>query len=312
MHPCFPISARGWRNDPRSRSSRLGGSGEQYSGDLMLAFSTGNRGIPPYGWDEDADTATPEVPLRMVAPQLMTRLFDLTIEATEEAIVNALVAATTLTGHNGVTAHALDHNLFLRHSAPSDPRRSHDRDHHDLGTTPHWPARPVGIVFMVIAAAAPLTVIGGNMPLAMGLGNGAGAPVGFLIAALVLLVFSIGFVTMTPYVPEAGAFFSYVTVGLGQRMGKGIAVVALIAYTAIQVGIYGYIGWAIDDTVGFYGGPANTLACLLIRGAARSSHCSATATSNSAPRFSAWPWPWRSASSCCSTSRSSPTLARPA
>ena len=114
---------------------------------------------------------------------------------------------------------------------------------------------PVGVVFMVVAAAAPLTVIGGNMPLAMGLGNGAGRPVGFLIAALVLLVFSIGFVTMTPHVPEAGAFFSYVTVGLGKRPGTGIAVVALIAYTAIQVGIYGYIGWAIDDTVRFYGGP---------------------------------------------------------
>ena len=113
----------------------------------------------------------------------------------------------------------------------------------------------VGVVFMVVAAAAPLTVIGGNMPLAMGLGNGAGAPVGFLIAALVLLLFSIGFVTMTPHVPEAGAFFSYVTVGLGKRPGTGIAVVALIAYTAIQVGIYGYIGWAIDDTVRFYGGP---------------------------------------------------------
>lgn len=114
---------------------------------------------------------------------------------------------------------------------------------------------PVGIVFMVVAAAAPLTVIGGNMPLAMGLGNGAGAPIGFLIAALVLLVFSVGFVTMTPHVPEAGAFFSYVTVGLGERMGKGIAVVALIAYTAIQIGIYGYIGWAINDTVIHYGGP---------------------------------------------------------
>lgn len=114
---------------------------------------------------------------------------------------------------------------------------------------------PVGIVFMVVAAAAPLTVIGGNMPLAMGLGNGAGAPVGFVIAALVLLVFSVGFVTMTPHVPAAGAFFSYVTVGLGERMGKGIAVVALIAYTAIQIGIYGYIGWAISDTVAHYHGP---------------------------------------------------------
>ncbi len=70
---------------------------------------------------------------------------------------------------------------------------------------------PVGIVFMVVAAAAPLTVIGGNMPLAMGLGNGAGAPVGFVIAALVLLVFSVGFVTMTPHVPAAGPGLATIT-----------------------------------------------------------------------------------------------------
>lgn len=113
-----------------------------------------------------------------------------------------------------------------------------------------------GIVFMVVAAAAPLTVIGGNMPLGIGLGNGAGAPVGFLIAALILLVFSIGFVAMTPHVKQAGAFFSYVTLGLGKRPGMGIAVLALVAYTAIQAGIYGYIGWAIDDTIKFYGGPS--------------------------------------------------------
>ncbi len=117
-----------------------------------------------------------------------------------------------------------------------------------LGTT--------GIVFMVVAAAAPLTVIGGNMPLGIGLGNGAGAPVGFLIAALLLFVFSVGFVTMTPHVKQAGAFFSYVTLGLGKRPGMGIAIVALVAYTAIQAGIYGYIGWAIDDTIRFYGGPS--------------------------------------------------------
>ncbi|MBO9521091.1 MAG: APC family permease [Nocardioidaceae bacterium] len=123
---------------------------------------------------------------------------------------------------------------------------------------PHLSGRlgPVAIAFMVIAAAAPLTVIGGNMPLAMGLGNGAGAPMGFVIASVVLLLFSIGFIAMTPYVPEAGAFFAYVTKGLGDRPGTGIAVVALIAYTAIQVGIYGYIGWAIDDTVQHYGGPS--------------------------------------------------------
>ncbi len=111
------------------------------------------------------------------------------------------------------------------------------------------------IVFMVIAAAAPLTVIGGNVPLAVGVGNGVGAPIGFAIAALVLLVFSIGFVTMTPHVSEAGAFFSYVTAGLGSRLGLGTAFVALVAYTAIQVAVYGYMGWAANDLIVYFGGP---------------------------------------------------------
>lgn len=100
--------------------ARVGGTGEQYSGDLMLAFATGNRGIPSYAWDEDPDAAQPEIPLKMVAPQLMTRLFDLTIEATEEAILNALVAATTLTGR-GTTVHAIDHAELRRVLRTSTP-----------------------------------------------------------------------------------------------------------------------------------------------------------------------------------------------
>jgi D-aminopeptidase len=105
--------------------ARLGGAGEQYSGDLMLAFATGNRGIPPYAWDEDPDALQPEIPLKMVAPQLMTRLFDLTIEATEEAILNALVAATTLTGRNGTTVHAIDHTKLRQVLSTSDKQPVH-------------------------------------------------------------------------------------------------------------------------------------------------------------------------------------------
>ncbi len=111
------------------------------------------------------------------------------------------------------------------------------------------------VVFMVIAAAAPLTVIAGNVPLMIANGNGAGAPIGFVIASAVLLLFAVGFVTMTPHVREAGAFFSYVTEGLGERMGMGIAFVALLAYTAIQMGVYGFMGWVVNDLVRFYGGP---------------------------------------------------------
>jgi amino acid transporter len=109
------------------------------------------------------------------------------------------------------------------------------------------------IVFMVIAAAAPLTVVGGNVPLAIAGGPGAGAPVGFALASLILLVFAVGFVTMTPHVPQAGAFFAYATRGLGDRMGVGTAAVALVAYTAIQVGVYGYLGWAVNDALTSFG-----------------------------------------------------------
>src|SRR6185436_9841141 len=56
-----------------------------------------------------------------------------------------------------------------------------------------------GIVLMVIAAAAPLTVIGGDGLLAIAQGPGPGAPMGFLIAGLLLMLFSVGFVTMTPF-----------------------------------------------------------------------------------------------------------------
>ncbi|WP_408898480.1 P1 family peptidase [Nocardioides sp. R1-1] len=103
---------------------RMGGTGEQYSGDLMIAFSTANRGLPPYSWDEDAGVPRADLAVRMAVPQLMTRLFDLVVEATEEAIVNALVAATTVTGRRGLTVHALDHDLLRQAMSPHRGERS--------------------------------------------------------------------------------------------------------------------------------------------------------------------------------------------
>jgi len=56
------------------------------------------------------------------------------------------------------------------------------------------------IVFMVVAAAAPLGVIGGVVPLGIANGNGAGFPATFIIATVILLFFSVGFTALTPYV----------------------------------------------------------------------------------------------------------------
>jgi amino acid transporter len=112
------------------------------------------------------------------------------------------------------------------------------------------------IVFMVVAAAAPLGVIGGVVPLGIASGNGAGFPATFIASTVVLLFFAVGFTAMTPYVEEAGAFFSYVRKSLGTPAGIGIAFVALVSYVALEAGVYGLLGPAGAAVVELFNGPA--------------------------------------------------------
>jgi D-aminopeptidase len=84
--------------------ARVGGVGEDSSGDLFLAFSTANRGLEPQ--------SLAPVAVRMLPSPAMSPLFAAAAEATEEAIVNALCVATTMVGVDGRTAHALPHDLL--------------------------------------------------------------------------------------------------------------------------------------------------------------------------------------------------------
>jgi D-aminopeptidase len=79
--------------------ARAGGVGEHTSGDLFLAFATGNRGFA-------AEPLASEV--RMLADGPLNELFGLVVEATEEAILNALLQAETMTGRDGAVAYALE------------------------------------------------------------------------------------------------------------------------------------------------------------------------------------------------------------
>ena len=82
--------------------ARVGGIGANSSGDIFLAFSTGNRGLP------SAELASREVATcRTVANDAMTPLFAACAEATEEAILNAMCMATTTVGVNGRTIYAI-------------------------------------------------------------------------------------------------------------------------------------------------------------------------------------------------------------
>ena len=94
------------------------------------------------------------------------------------------------------------------------------------------------LVFMVVAAAAPLTVMAGVAPLAILVG-GVGAPVGYLAAGLVLTVFAVAFTRMTKHVGSAGAFYAYVAKGLGRAWGLAAALLALMSYNALMIGVYG-------------------------------------------------------------------------
>jgi D-aminopeptidase len=88
---------------------RMGGGLSNGSGDIFFAFSTGNRGIPRAGLS--APPAT--IPLQMVTNEYMTPLFHAAAEATEEAILNALLAAGDMTGRDGITARGLTPDLLL-------------------------------------------------------------------------------------------------------------------------------------------------------------------------------------------------------
>jgi D-aminopeptidase len=89
--------------------SRMGGGLDDGSGDIFLAFATGNRGLPRAGASEVPLT----VPVRTVPNERMTPLFQAAAEATEAAILSALLAAGTVTGRDGITAHGLAPGLLL-------------------------------------------------------------------------------------------------------------------------------------------------------------------------------------------------------
>ena len=62
----------------------------------------------------------------------------------------------------------------------------------------------MAVLFMAVANAAPITAMTGNTPIAIGYGNGIGAPAGFLVATIVLTLFTIGFIAMARYITTAG------------------------------------------------------------------------------------------------------------
>ncbi|RGA06083.1 APC family permease [Microbispora triticiradicis] len=103
------------------------------------------------------------------------------------------------------------------------------------------------LVFTVLAALAPLTLIVAVAPLHF-LKGGAAVPGGYLVAGVVMALFAVGFMTMSRYVRNAGAFYATVSRGLGKPAGSGAAMLAIVAYNALQISTYGALGVYATET----------------------------------------------------------------
>src|SRR4051812_36669636 len=101
---------------------------------------------------------------------------------------------------------------------------------------------------MVLAAAAPLASMIGNLPIAISRGTGANVPVAFLIAGLILVAFTTGWAFGARRVVTSGGFYSYLAEGVGKALGVGTAFCAIISYGAFAFGLAAACGY-FDEQV---------------------------------------------------------------
>lgn len=115
---------------------------------------------------------------------------------------------------------------------------------------PQLRRRRLGVVHLVVltvAATAPLLVLGGTMTTTFAVTGIAGAPLSFLVLAVSLALFAVGYGAMSRHVVDAGAFYSYLAKGLGRTWAVAGAFVAVLSYNAIQLGLYGLLGAGVAN-----------------------------------------------------------------
>lgn len=101
----------------------------------------------------------------------------------------------------------------------------------------------IGVIFMAVATAAPITAMVGNVPIAVGMGNGSHAPAGYIVATVVLGLFAVGYATMAKHITTTGAFYGYISHGLGRIVGMasgGLITMAYVVFEPSLIGIFSF------------------------------------------------------------------------
>jgi amino acid transporter len=99
----------------------------------------------------------------------------------------------------------------------------------------------LGLALAVLAFSGPLAVVVGYVPFVI-IFQGVGAPWAYGVAAIVLLIFSVGFTRMARTVPNPGGFYAFVTQGLGKPAGLAASFIALCGYGLLVFGSYVFFG----------------------------------------------------------------------
>jgi len=97
----------------------------------------------------------------------------------------------------------------------------------------------IGVLFLTVTGAAPISAMLFNVPIAVGWGNGIGAPAAFLFATIVLTIFSVGFAAMARKVTAVGGFYSFISHGLGRPLGMGMGFASIVAYCVFEASLAG-------------------------------------------------------------------------
>src|SRR5437764_12595015 len=96
-----------------------------------------------------------------------------------------------------------------------------------------------GVLFLTVTGAAPISAMLFNTPISVGFGNGLGTPAGFLVATIVLTIFSVGYVAMARKVTTAGGFYSFISHGLNRELGMASGFAMVAAYSVFEVSLVG-------------------------------------------------------------------------
>ncbi|MEX1653539.1 APC family permease [Streptomyces pseudovenezuelae] len=107
----------------------------------------------------------------------------------------------------------------------------------------------LGVVFMAVATAAPITAMTGNVPFMVSAGNGIGAPASYLVAMVVLAIFSVGFTSMAKHITSTGAFYGFISYGLGRTAGLASGLLATFAYVVFEPALIGIFSTFATQTL---------------------------------------------------------------